>query len=174
MKKREVVRVGVTGHRPARTAGAIAADQAAAQAMEALTQRYAKLVVVTGGAMGFDHVMAQECARRRIPYEIVLPCPIELFTAYWTLNARMMLGALCRRAVDVVVLREDLMPGQVTPAVYHERNAHIVQCTDQLVAYWDGRQSGGTWWTIAHAMGADKPVWNACDNLRPITAKEVA
>jgi integrase/recombinase XerD len=28
-----------------------------------------------------------------------------------------------------------------------------VRQTDQLIAFWDGRQTGGTWWTIAHALG---------------------
>jgi hypothetical protein len=109
-----------------------------------------------------------------VPFELVLPCQPELFTAYWTMEARMMLAALCRRAVDVVLMRDDVMPGQVTPALYHERNAAIVRQTDQLVTFWDGRRSGGTWWTIAHAIGAGKPVFTAFENVEPVVVEEVA
>ena len=174
MKQRETVRVGITGHRPGRMKCLITAEEAARRAMDELTRRHPKMVVVTGGAMGFDHRIAQECVRRRVPFELVLPCQPELFTAYWTMEARMILAALCRRAVDVMVMHPDLMPGQVTPAVYHERNGAIVRQTDQLVAFWDGRRSGGTWWTIAHAIGAGKPVFNAFANFERIALEEVA
>ena len=86
----------------------------------------------------------------------------------------MMLAALCRRAVDVVLVREDLTPAEVTPAIYHERNASIVRQTDQLVAFWDGRQSGGTWWTIAHALEVGKPVFNAFRGFEPVTLEAAA
>ncbi len=174
MMKRDTVRVGVTGHRPGKIGDLMAAQRAVRRAMDELTRRHPKLVVVTGGATGFDQWMARECVRRRVPFELVLPCQPELFTAYWTMEARMMLVALCGRAVDVTVLHEDLMPGQVTPAIYHERNGVIVCQVDQLVTFWDGRRSGGTWWTIAHAIGEGKPVFNAFRSFAPVTVEEVA
>lgn len=172
--QRETVRVGVTGHRPGRVVDLMAAQRAVVRSMDELVRRHAKLVVVTGGATGFDQWMAQECVRRRIPFELVLPCQPELFTAYWTTEARMMLAALCRRAVDVTLIREDLAPDHVTPAIYHERNAAIVRQTDQLIAFWDGRRSGGTWWTIAHALDVGKPVWNAFRGFELVTADDEA
>ncbi len=174
MKTRETVRVGVTGHRPGKIVDLMAAQRAVARTMDELTRRHPKLVVVTGGATGFDQWMARECVRRRVPFELVLPCQPELFAAYWTMESRMMLAALCRRAVDVTVLYEHLMPGQVTPAIYHERNGVIVRQTDQLVTFWDGRRSGGTWWTLAHALGEGKPVFNAFRNFARVTVEEVA
>jgi uncharacterized phage-like protein YoqJ len=167
--KRETVRVGVTGHRPGRTMDLLAAQRAVRRAMGELARRHPKLVVVTGGAKGFDQWMARECVRRRIPFELVLPCQPELFTAYWTVEARMMLAALCRRAVDVILIRDDLAPYEVTPAIYHARNAAIVRQTDQLIAFWDGRRSGGTWWTIAHALELGKPVINAFRGFEVVT-----
>lgn len=174
MMKRDTVRVGVTGHRPGRVVDLMAAQRAVRRTMDELRRRHPKLVVVTGGATGFDQWMARECVRRRVPFELVLPCQPELFSAYWTMEARMMLAALCGRAVDVVLMREDLAPGQVTPAIYHERNAAIVRQTDQLVAFWDGRRSGGTWWTIAHALEVGKPVFNAFRGFEPVTAEVAA
>jgi len=171
MKTRETVRMGVTGHRPGRLKCLITAEEAARSATDELARRHPKMVVVTGGAMGFGHHIARECVRRRIPFELVLPCQPTLFTAYWTMEARMMLAALCRRTVEV--RSPDLMLGQVTPAIYHERNGAIVRSTDQLVAFWDGRRSGGTWWTIAHAIGAGKPVFNAFEKFQPVALEEV-
>jgi hypothetical protein len=88
------------------------------------------------------------------------------------MEARMMLAALCRRAVDVTLIREDLAPDEVMPAIYHARNAAIVRQTDQLVAFWDGRRSGGTWWTIAHALEVGKPVFNAYRAFERVVADE--
>ena len=174
MKTRDTVRVGVTGHRPGRVVDLMAAQRAVKRTMDELCRRHPKLIVVTGGATGFDQWMARECVRRRVPFELVLPCQPELFSAYWTMTARMMLAALCERAVDVQLVREDLTPSEITPAIYHERNAVIVRQTDQIVALWDGRQSGGTWWTIAHALSVGKPVFNAFCGFEPVTAEVVA
>jgi hypothetical protein len=161
MMKRETVRVGVTGHRPGRVLDKEAARPAVERALDELQARHGKLVVVTGGATGFDHLMACACVRRRIPFELVLPCLPELFTAYWTMEQRTLLADLCERAVDVQVLNENLGPGQVVPGIYHARNRAIVKQTDLLVAFWDGRRRGGTLQTIWMALRAGKPVYNA-------------
>lgn len=171
MMKRETVRAGVTGHRPGRLVDLEWARQAAERALDELQRRHPKLVVITGGATGFDQLIACACVRRRVPFEMVLPCSPEVMTAYWRPDQRMMLAELCGRAVDVTVLNEELPPRQVTPAVYHARNAAIVRQADVLVAYWDGRQHGGTWWTIAHALEVGKPVYNAHVGFELVTAE---
>lgn len=174
MMKRETVRVGVTGHRPGRIVALDGARFAVERALDELRARHRKMVIVTGGATGFDHLVACACVRRRIPFEMVLPCTPELMTTYWRPTHRMMLAELCAHAVDVVVLDEDLSARQVTPAVYHARNAAIVRQTDVLVAYWDGRQTGGTWWTIEHALSVGKPVYNAFAGFTAVEREEVA
>lgn len=174
MHPREVVRVGVTGHRPGRIADLVAAQNAVVRALDQLKSRASKMVVYTGGATGFDQWMARECVVRRIPFELVLPCQPELFSAFWRMENRMMLAELCRRAVDVQVIHEDLTPSEVTPAMYHARNAAIVKMTDWLVAFWDGRQYGGTWQTIAHALADGKRVFNAFTGFEPLGLEVVA
>lgn len=174
MMKRELVRVGVTGHRPGRIPDVMSAAQAVERTLDELKARHAKLVVVTGGATGFDQLMAQACVRRRIPYELILPCTPDLFTAYWRLEQRMMLAELCHRAVDVQVLHEHLTPADITPGIYHARNAVIVRQTDQLVAFWDGRRTGGTWRTITFALDAGKPVLNAFRGFELVTGQAVS
>jgi len=173
MRPRELVRVGVTGHRPGRIGDQVAAQQAVVRALDEMKSRTPKMVVVTGGATGFDQWMARECVVRRIPFELVLPCQPELFSAFWRMENRMMLAELARRAVDVQVIYQDLTPSEVTPAIYHARNAAIVKMTDWLVAFWDGRQHGGTWQTIARALAEGKPVFNAFTGFEPL-ALEVA
>lgn len=174
MHPREVVRVGVTGHRPGRIRDLVAAQRAVLRALNQLKSSAPKMVVYTGGATGFDQWMARECVVRRIPFELVLPCRPELFSAFWRMENRMMLAELCRRAVDVRVIQEDLTPSEVTPAMYHARNAAIVKMTDWLVAFWDGRHYGGTWQTIAHALADGQRVFNAFTGFEPVGIEVVA
>lgn len=173
MMKRDTVRVGVTGHRPGRIVDVEGARRAAEATMDALAARWKKLVVIAGGATGFDHFICCACVRRRIPFELVLPCLPDVFTAFWRLEQRLMLAELCGRAVDVSVINEHITPSDVTPAVYHQRNAAIVRRSDRIVAYWDGRRSGGTWWTIQHALEDGKPVTNAFGKLTWVDRNQV-
>ena len=174
MLNRDTVRLGVTAHRPGRIVDVEAARKAAEAALDAVTARWQKVVVVAGGAIGFDHFVCAACVRRRIPFELVLPCLPDVLTAFWKNEQRLLLAELCQRAVDVTIVNEFATPSAVTPWVYHERNAAIVRQTDRLVAYWDGRRGGGTWWTIQHALKAGKPVTNAFGNLHRVGAAEVA
>lgn len=174
LMKRDTVRIGVSGHRPGRIADHQASMRAAELVLDAIQTRWSKVIIVAGGATGFDHHICCACVRRRIPFELVLPCLPEVFTAFWRLEQRLMLAELCSRAVDVTVINEHITPSAVTPAVYHARNAAIVRRSDRLVAYWDGRRGGGTWWTIQHAMEEGKPVTNAFGKLRRIAPEVIA
>lgn len=173
MMKRDTVRIGITGHRPGRIADHANAQRAAEVALDAIQARWRKVVIVAGGATGFDHAVCCACVRRRIPFELILPCLPEVFTAFWRLEQRLMLAELCSRAVDVSVINEHITPSDVTPAAYHARNAAIVRRSDRLIAYWDGRRGGGTWWTIRHALEVGKPVTNASGKLHRVTVAEV-
>lgn len=173
MKKRDTVRVGITGHRPGRRIDAEVTRCAAEAAVDAIAAKWRNVILVAGGATGFDQFVCCACVRRRIPFELVLPCLPEVFTAFWTMEQRLMLVELCKRAIDVHVINEHITPSDVTPAVYHSRNAAIVRRTDRIVAYWDGRRRGGTWWTILHALEEGKPVTNAFGQLRLISRESI-
>jgi hypothetical protein len=126
------------------------------------------MVLLSGGALGFDQWVAQEAVVRKIPFELYLPCVPEIFAAFWRIPERLMLWELCKRAVSVRVVREDLAPSQIRPAVYHQRNAELVKAADVLVAFWDGRPKGGTWQTIERAIAEGKPVYNALDGMKTV------
>lgn len=170
---RDTVRIGVTGHRPGRIVDHKGAQRAAELTLDAIRKRWSKVIIIAGGATGYDQFICAACVRRRIPFELVLPCLPEVFTAFWRLEQRLMLAELCSRATDVSVINEHIAPSAVTPAVYHARNAAIVRRSDRIVAYWDGRRGGGTWWTIQHALEEGKPVTNAFGKLRRVHAAGV-
>jgi hypothetical protein len=174
MRSQTVVRVGITGHRPGRIVDLVGARRAVFSAIDRLCHQLPKMVLVTGGAMGFDQWVARECVNLGIPFELVLPCQPELFTSLWPIESRLQLAELCQHAADVQVVRDDLSPHELTGAVYHMRNAKIVQSSDWLVAFWNGARSGGTWHTMRRALAEDKPVFNGLKGLERISAAAFA
>lgn len=55
-------------------------------------------------------------------------------------------------AAETVCLRERSHKG-----CYHERNRYIVDCADVLIAVYDGRDEGGTSYTVDYARSRSKP-----------------
>src|SRR5258708_3755478 len=98
MKPSTAVRVGTTGHRPARAGDIASARQDVRRAVDELVAAPPGLIVVTGGAIGYDHWIAQECIARGLQFELVLPCRPQLFTKYWNDRDRVALRDLCNRA----------------------------------------------------------------------------
>jgi uncharacterized phage-like protein YoqJ len=108
---------------------------------------------ITGGAVGFDMVLARWCAERNISYEIILPFPYETHTKMWHITQKIELKCLLQLATKVTVL-SDIYGSHV----YLERNRKMVDMADIIIAYWNGKQQGGTYYTIEYAKKKKKRV----------------
>ncbi len=161
----------MTGHRPGLSIDAHVGRKAAVRAIDELAKLASRSVFVTGGAIGFDQWVAQECVARDIPFELILPCSPILLGARWQRSDRLALSELCERAASVQVLRDHLTPIEMTPAIYHARNNAIVRTSDCLVAFWDRRETGGTWQTIKRAWGQRKSVFNVFSGFERVPAR---
>ncbi len=134
------MRIGFTGHR----------DKLAPQgSLNSLTKEYPDAVWYHGGAKGFDTQVETFAVEHGIKTKVVPPLydkihpiydhPPSAFVKPWNLIAPL------------------------------ERNKVIVKCANLLIALWDGRESGGTYFTIMYAFKHHKKV----GFIRPLGGVEI-
>jgi hypothetical protein len=143
--------IAVTGHRLGRLSpGAPAVIRAA---VRELVGRHPGAVWVAGGAIGVDQIVAGELLRLRERVQLVLPFSPAVQSVRWSPAQRQTLLSQVANAMAVEVLYQayDL-------AAYHERNKRLVELADLVVAFFDGRPTGGTAATIAEARRRAVPV----------------
>lgn len=139
-----------------------------------------RLLVITGGARGTDQLVAEYALEHplvdgmKVAYWVVLPFPFEIMVGSgdghyrWRSEHRERLARLIAGAEFVPE------PINKTHAVwaYHRRNEYMVDHAETVVAFWNGRRSGGTYACIKYALlGAKppRPVYNALAGYRLIT-----
>jgi hypothetical protein len=143
--------IAVSGHRPARLSpGAPAVIRAA---VRELVGRHPDARWVVGGAIGVDQIVAGELLELRQAVQLVLPFAPAIQGARWRPSQRQTLLAQVARAMAVEVLYQ-----AYDVAAYHARNKRLVELADLLVAFWDGRPTGGTAATVAEARRRGVPV----------------
>ena len=137
--------VAWTGHRPE-----LFRDPSQAQrTVEHLADELAAKRFLVGGQRGVDTWAALAAYRRRLPFTLVLPLPIDDFAADWDPRDRTILEQTAAWAAELRVI------GGPAEAAYTERNRVLGTSADLLVAVWTGRTGGGTAETVslAHAHG---------------------
>lgn len=110
-----------------------------------------EVVFITGGACGFDSVLARYCLDHKISYEIILPFPFDVHMCLWNQQDKLELQQLINGCAKLVILSNTY-----DSKVYLERNRIMVDSCDILVAYFDGVKKGGTWYTVKYAMKRNK------------------
>lgn len=110
--------------------------------------------MLSGGQRGVDLWAAEAAQAAGLPFELLLPAPVEAYTADWSPTDARSLRLLARAAAQVVVF------GGATPvpSAYTRRNLALAERCDLLVAVWTGRHDGGTAETIALARARGKPL----------------
>ena len=152
--------LSVTGHRPSLSTFPDT-DRVLAQLRtfaKRLLQFHDPDKVLTGMAKGWDTAVAQACCDMHIPFVACVPFPNQ--DEFWEAYDRKRYQSLLKRAADVVFTSSELFPrgsNQLTP-LYYQRNRYMVDNSDRLLALWDGRETGGTWYTVQYATEKGKPV----------------
>lgn len=109
---------------------------------------------LSGFAEGVDLLFAEIVAQRRSAYphirlEAILPCRARYQKLLLYDNTHTLLDA-CQ---DVYFISEDYTKG-----VYLKRDRYMVDRSSQVIAVYDGRETGGTAYTVRYAGGKGKPV----------------
>lgn len=121
--------------------------------------------VYTGMALGFDQYIAAQClSDYDVPVTAAVPCDGQ--DAYWSTGQRSIYGYLLDQIAAQRTARgsgvvTDVNPGPYAAWKMHARNRYMIDRADFVLAYWDGRTSGGTYQAIQYAKShAQIPVLN--------------
>ncbi|MFA6049977.1 MAG: SLOG family protein [Candidatus Paceibacterota bacterium] len=146
--------IGVTGHRN------IIHDKEAVQKL--LKQKLSELQpasVITGMAIGFDTLVAETCLEMGIPFIAAVPCIGQ--ERIWPAGAQEHYRELIDKAQKVVIVSA----GGYAAWKMHARNSWIVNNSDSMICYFDGKDKGGTAGCVKYASQKKKPLFNCFSSL---------
>lgn len=156
---RRPVIAGWTGHRPDFFADTLRARRSVDAAADSLLSRFGSCEFVCGGQRGVDQWAAQAAMHRRIPFHILLPHPLALFTQTWVPEERARLIDLMDAAGSVETIDPD---GELGALAYDLRSEAMVRRCQIVSAVWVGLRRGGTFLTICAARSRGLLVEETC------------
>jgi hypothetical protein len=161
-----ILRVGVTGHRPARLGNADfpALRRRVCEVLAAISRAAdgAQLTVISPLAEGADRVVARAAIDSGYALRCVLPFARDDYARdFPTAASRAEFAALMQLAAGVVELDGLHGTPQERDAGYSAAGVYTVRHADVMIAIWDGRQArgnGGTGDVVALALASGIPV----------------
>lgn len=150
-----------TGHRPEKLGGhgVEVAARLVKLAGEIIEERKPD-VVISGMALGWDQALAVACMQMGVEWWAFVPFAGQ--EAVWPAKAKALYKELVGRAHHVRYVSE---PGYA-PWKMQARNVAMVDCSDEVLALWDGHQDGGTWNCVQYAMKKQRPIHNSWSKWR--------
>lgn len=104
-----------------------------------------------GMARGADLLVATVLNELGLDWTAVIPCPEQ--SKLWNHEEREQYANLVKAAPDLIVLYKEYKPG-----VMQARNTWMVKRSDLCLAFYDGRNSGGTALTVCMALSCNLPI----------------
>jgi uncharacterized phage-like protein YoqJ len=114
---------------------------------------------LAGGALGFDMAAAITVINLKHEYpalRITLALPCRDHSVRWDQRQRVQLSAVIDRADDVVYVTD----GAYENGCMMRRNRYMVDRAAYCIAWYDGRLSGGTRYTVHYAATAGRTIIN--------------
>ena len=134
------MKIAITGHRPGRLNGK------EKEVYKWFHEKFTKLhptEVITGMAKGADLIAAQAAKDLNIPYLCVYPYKRKSFLVEEQ--------ELINTAAGIVYLADKYFQG-----CYVVRDRYMVDRADKVLAVWDNKTGGGTYYTMNYAIGKNK------------------
>jgi len=112
---------------------------------------------ISGMAIGVDQ-LAASCVRAimvgRPHVQFIAAIPFPSQPSNWPASSQQFYHELLESATNTFVLSED----PYAPHKMHVRDRWMVDNSDFVIAIWDGRKQGGTFYTLSYALDTDTPV----------------
>ena len=148
------IRIAITGHRDIDKRTVEAAKWWVSQ----IARKYPQATIITGGALGTDMLVATLAIKAGLRSKVYLPFEFDTHTARWNYASKANLRwVLDRSEVRVVGGSE------YSTKLYFRRNERMVDNADLVIAFWDGREEGGTFGCMKYAEHCGKRVFDAFD-----------
>lgn len=124
---------------------------------------------ISGCCRGFNQWAADAVIRMReqhapVTLECAIPFPDQ--AKFWTRGDYEAYCALVHRADHLVQISDHYYKG-----VYFARNRYMVEQSDFIVAYWDGK-AGGTQYTVQYAQKRGKKILNLAQWMQRLDAPQ--
>lgn len=159
-----IPKIGVTGHRPSGFSNQEYVKNLIPQIVDWCSENHPNAEFNLGGCVGADMWVAQACVEKKLPFNLHLPFPVEIQSKFWSLPAdRDMLASHALLAHTVSIVGDSYKVQN-----YHIRDRQIVDNSDFIICFWEGRRSGGTYNTIRYALKSGKRVLNAMSKLEEV------
>ena len=146
--------IAITGHRDI---GKRTVD-AAKWWIGVIARKYPEATIITGGALGTDMLVATLSIKAGLNSKVYLPFEFETHTSRWNATSKASLKWVLERSEVVVV-----GGSEYSVRLYFRRNERMVDNADLVLAFWDGREDGGTVGCIKYAQHKHKQVFDAFD-----------
>jgi len=171
------MKIGFTGHRDFDNVKLVD------RWINGIATRHPQATIITGAAIGADLLTAEATVRKdNLKSLVVLPMLPTVFTARWPLTLGDRLHAVLQKS-DIYLMSEyrevsfdrlcelDLACADAEGMKYEiefltERNEYIVDNSDFMVAFWDGRQNGGTFNAVRYALQKGVEVYQGFPTIR--------
>jgi len=124
------------------------------KAIETVVHHYPGALWLAGGAVGTDRAAVDTLLGLGQRVELVLPCPVDGMTLYWSEAESEALCQQIERVESVVVVNKTY-----SRAGYGQRNRRMVNRAQLLVAIWDSLPGSGTSMTVFEAVSRGLPIW---------------
>ncbi len=108
---------------------------------------------ISGVAIGFDQLFSVICIRLSIPF--IAAVPFKDQEATWPEHIQKQYHKILNKAKEVVIVCD----GGYEPKKFQIRNEWIVNNSDEIMAYWNGKPSG-TGNCIRFATGLSRRITN--------------
>ena len=148
------IRIAITGHRDIDKRTVEAAKWWVSQ----IARKYPQATIITGGALGTDMLVATLAIKAGLKSKVYLPFEFETHTARWNYASKANLRWVIERS-EVRVVGSN----QYSVKLYYRRNERMVDDADLVIAFWDGREEGGTFGCMKYAEHCGKRVFDAFD-----------
>lgn len=118
---------------------------------------------ISGMAQGFDTAAALAVLELRdkehYPIFLHLELPCAQQSDLWPETDRALYGLILSKADTVHYMTP---PGHIFPGkyIFLLRNKRMVDQADMIIAFWNGKENGGTYQTVSYATQEKKPIIN--------------
>lgn len=117
---------------------------------------------------GVGHWLVQKAIEHNIKYNVYIAGPPNEQSKYWTNEQQSNFIKYLDSAASIHVEYEN-----ISPILLNKRNIKMIDNSQWILVFWNGRHQGFTYNAIEYAISSNKIVLNGLDNLKMILSENI-